>query len=172
MRVPVTEAEAVTTARRRLASATVWRDDRLATLAWWSDADLLAALGPGLAAMATTIGPPPTVVAGVQSSGYLLAPLVAVELGVGMLGIQKLTGPDHITLATDVDALSPHDRVLLVDDVLETAAQARAVRDLVRSRGAALSGVAVLVAYRRVPDLDVTALWGVDELYRHAHPPA
>lgn len=154
---------AVEAARRRLRETTVWSGDRLATLHWWDDARLLRLLGPALAALHPHARV--DVVAGAQSSGYLLAPLVATSLGTGMLGVQKLSEPDgSIRLATADSMPAPGARVLLVDDVVETGAQALAVRDLVLSAGAIWLGTAVMVAYRDVPELNLKALVHIDEL--------
>ncbi|HZE37516.1 MAG TPA: phosphoribosyltransferase family protein [Stackebrandtia sp.] len=150
-----------------LRRTTVWRDGRLATLHWWSDPGLLAALGPALAGLRS--GARPTVVAGVQSSGFLLAPLVAVHLGVGMLGVQKLPRDGGFTLATAEGCPARGDRVLLVDDVVETGAQAGAVRDLVLSAGAEWLGMSALVAYRPFPSLGLRALCDIDSLRPPIH---
>lgn len=156
----------VARARSLVADATQWTPEgRLATLHWWSDPGLLAGIGAGLAALHPDARP--TLIAGVQSSGYLLAPLVAVELGAGMLGIQKLSHDGGITLATARGCPAAEDRVLLVDDVLETGAQAAAVKQLVISAGATWLGVAALVGYREAPDLGLRFLWDVEELHRH-----
>lgn len=163
----------VDAARESLYRRTAWVDDRLATLAWWTDPELLAVLGAGLAGLFPESRP--SLIAGVQSSGYLLAPLVATHWGVGMLAVQKLPQPDgSILLATLEEPVTgarwprPGDRVLLVDDVVETGAQAAAVRDLVVGRGAHWVGAAVMVAYRARPDLGVRALASVDDLRRRA----
>lgn len=170
----------IATAARLLRERTGWVGDRLATLAWWTDPDLLRVLGPALAGLAADRRP--TLVAGVQSSGYLLAPLVATQLGVGMLGIQKQPQADGMILLATVeqtraagDATSStelvlpgrptaDDRVLLVDDVVETGAQAAAVRDLVTTVGATWLGVAAMVSYQPEVDLDVLALTTIGEL--------
>lgn len=161
MRVPVSVALA--RARDAVRDATVWDGDRLATLEWWTDPGVLTRLGPGLRALFPEAVP--TWVVGVQSSGYLLAPLVALELGVGMLGVQKLPEPDGtIRLATAPDAVAPGDSVLLVDDVVESGAQAAAVRDMLVGAGASWLGVATMVTYRERPDLGVRALFDIEQL--------
>ncbi|HIW63191.1 MAG TPA: hypothetical protein H9881_12085 [Candidatus Stackebrandtia excrementipullorum] len=156
-------SEATAAAAALLTRCTAWAEDRLATLAWWTDAELLRALGPGLAALFPSARP--TLIAGVQSSGYLLAPLVAMQRGVGMLAVQKQPQPDgSILLATldDVGGVAGRprtgDRVLLVDDVVETGAQVAAVKDLVVDSGAEWLGAAVMVAYQPRPDLGVESL--------------
>jgi|GEM_PF-6190231 len=183
----------VSAAGRLLRERTGWVGDRLATLAWWTDPDLLRVLGPALAGLWPDRRP--TLVAGVQSSGYLLAPLVATHLGVGMLGIQKQPQPDGMILLATVeetrvagrgsaDALggkgfegmrsgntvpgrpTAADRVLLVDDVVESGAQAAAVRDLVINVGATWLGVATMVSYQPRVDLDIRSLTTITELTR------
>ncbi|GIG67676.1 phosphoribosyltransferase family protein [Phytomonospora endophytica] len=136
--------------------------DRLATLHWWRDAELLALLGPALAALEPVTPDGPTVIAGAQSSGYLLGPLVAIELGLGFVGVQKRPEPDGtITLAIADGVLAPGERVLLVDDLVDTGAQARAVRGLLRRHGATWLGVRALMTLCEpevAQDLGVVAL--------------
>ncbi|WP_409185793.1 phosphoribosyltransferase family protein [Amycolatopsis sp. VS8301801F10] len=102
-----------------------------------------------------------TAVCGIESRGFLLGGAVALELGVGFAAVRKAAGlfpGEKLTRETDPDyrgfrhvlrmqrsALSPGDRVLLVDDWIETGSQALAVRDLVTEAGAELAGCAVLV---------------------------
>ncbi|WP_275295906.1 phosphoribosyltransferase family protein [Amycolatopsis sp. La24] len=102
-----------------------------------------------------------TAVCGIESRGFLLGGAVALELGVGFAAVRKAAGlfpGEKLTRETDPDyrgfrhvlrmqrsALSPGDRLVLVDDWIETGSQASAVRDLVREAGAELVGCAVLV---------------------------
>ncbi|SDN55655.1 phosphoribosyltransferase family protein [Allokutzneria albata] len=102
-----------------------------------------------------------TAVCGIESRGFLLGGAVAMELGVGFVAVRKAAGmfpgekligetePDYCglrhTLRIQRAALSPDDRVLLVDDWIETGSQALAVRELVAAAGAKLVGCAVLV---------------------------
>lgn len=159
----------VDVARELLTRRTVWAGDRLATLAWWTDPELLRALGPGLAALFPSVRP--SLTAGVQSSGYLLAPLVAAHLGVGMLAVQKQPQQDGSMLLATLEETGgvegrPRrgDAVLLVDDVIETGAQVAAVRNVVLECEAEWLGAAVMVAYRPRPDLGVKALVTMEEL--------
>ncbi len=156
-------SDALSRARAAVQSATVWDGDRLATLKWWAEPAVLSSLGAGLRALFRDAAP--TWVVGVQSSGYLLAPLVAVEAGVGMLGVQKLPEPDGtIRLATAPDALAPGDSVLLVDDVVESGAQAAAVRSMLERAGGRWLGVAAMITYGERPDLGVRALFDIEQL--------
>ena len=141
MRLPLT---ALDEARRLLRERTrTAYGDRLATLHWWRDPALLRLLGPALAELDPVA---PTVIAGAQSSGYLLGPLVAVHLGLGFVGVQKRPEADgSITLAIADGVLAPGERVLLVDDVVDTGAQAAAVRGLLERRGGEWLGVRALM---------------------------
>lgn len=100
-------------------------------------------------------------VCGVESRGFLLGAAVAVELGAGFLPVRKGTGmfpgekafgqtsPDYRglrhTLRLQRGAIKAGDRVLLVDDWMQTGAQAMTVRALIEDSGAAWLGCSVLV---------------------------
>ncbi len=102
-----------------------------------------------------------TAVAGVESRGFLLGGAVAIELGVGFIAIRKagalfpgakasaLTAPDYRRKQTELllqrMAIDAHDRILLVDDWIETGSQALAVARLIAECGGRLIGVSVLV---------------------------
>ena len=100
-------------------------------------------------------------VCGVESRGFLLGAAVAVELGAGFLPVRKGTGmfpgektfgqtsPDYRglrhTLRLQRGAINAGDRVLLVDDWVQTGAQAMTVRALIEDSGATWLGCSVLV---------------------------
>ena len=97
-------------------------------------------------------------VACVEARGFMLGPLVARELGVGLIPVRK---PDKLpgkTLRQDygleygtdslemhVDACGPGQRVLLVDDVLATGGTAVAACRLIERAGASVAGAAFLI---------------------------
>lgn len=128
---------------------------------WWRDAQLLARLGSALAGLFDDASP--TVVLGTQSRGTLLAPLVAVHLGVGMVEVRKDDGPladsdawrqtttppdyrdRHLTLGFPKSLVQAGDRVLFVDDWIDTGGQALGAHALVRDAGAHWLGAAVVV---------------------------
>jgi adenine phosphoribosyltransferase len=123
------------------------------------DARSLAAVVAALAAPLR--GEKVDAVCGVESRGFLLGAAVAVELGAGFLPVRKGTGvfpgektfgqttPDYRglrhTLRLQREALGPGDRVLLVDDWVQTGAQALTVKALIEESGAAWLGCSVLV---------------------------
>lgn len=102
-----------------------------------------------------------TAVCGIESRGFLLGGAAAVELGVGFVPIRKDGGifpgekilrqssPDYRnlrhTLRLQRGSLRPGDRVLLVDDWIETGSQAAAVRSMVEECGATWVGCSVIV---------------------------
>ena len=100
-------------------------------------------------------------VVGVESRGFLLGAAVAVELGVGFVAVRK-TGsliPGQVSvartprdyrgresdLALQSASVRAGERVVHVDDWVETGSQARTVGQLVRGLGAEVVGLAVVV---------------------------
>ncbi len=99
-----------------------------------------------------------TVVAGIESRGFLLATPVAYRLGAGVVPIRKKGklpravhkasyaleyGTDSIEAHSD--ALGPKDKVLLIDDVLATGGTAKAACELIAALGGTLAGVCFLI---------------------------
>lgn len=101
------------------------------------------------------------VVVGIESRGFILAPAVALELGAGFAAIRKgdalfpgtkiteMTAPDYRGNRHQLTSLSaqfaPGDRVLLVDDWIETGSQATAAQSLIERCGATLVGISVVI---------------------------
>jgi len=93
--------------------------------------------------------------------GFILGSAVAMHLGVGFVPIRKAgaihpgpkavrqAGPDwrgnQPTLTIQRAALRSNERVLLVDDWIETGSQALAARALIEDCGAQHAGLSVLV---------------------------
>lgn len=129
--------------------ADVWR--------LFSDGDLLRRIASALAEPFRDA----TKVAGVEARGFILGGAVAVELGVGFAAIRKdaglFPGPkvrrrterDHRgnenLLRLQREALSPGDRVVLVDDWAERGSQALAARTLIEECGATFAGLSIVV---------------------------
>lgn len=131
------------------------------TANWWRDPELLAQLGPALADPFRAARP--TVVVAPEVTGLLLGPLVAVALGAGFVPAYKSGGDRRIPAATVWEQtesdyrdrrlalgvrqrhLGVGDRVLVVDDWVETAAQVRALHRLVTACGAEPVGTAAVV---------------------------
>jgi len=102
-----------------------------------------------------------TKVVGIEARGFILGGAVANELGSGFVAIRKQGGllpgeklvrptpPDyrHRTskLRLQRQSLATDDRVLLVDDWVETGSQALTARALVEEAGAEFVGASVIV---------------------------
>jgi adenine phosphoribosyltransferase len=127
---------------------------------WWQDRSILERLPTALAAPFRS--KPPTVVLGPQSSGFLLGPLVARELEVGFVGAYKeinlladsdswlvaMTPPDyrnrHLEFGFRRGSISGADRVLIVDDWVDTGSQLLAMHRLVELAEARVVGTTVI----------------------------
>jgi adenine phosphoribosyltransferase len=102
-----------------------------------------------------------TKVVGLEARGFVLGGAMAAHTGAGFVAVRKQDGwlPGEIAeLETEPDwqgrrhalrlqrgALAPEDRVVLVDDWVETGAQALAARALIQETGATLVGMAIVV---------------------------
>jgi adenine phosphoribosyltransferase len=150
-----------------LRGAFTWHGDRTDqhryadVTGWWRRPGLLRHLGPALAHLFA--GEQPTVVLGPESRGCLLGPLVALHFGVGFVEVrkdrvpssdsdawlQRTTPPDyqdrHLTLGFRKSLIDSGDRVLFVDDWIETGGQAHGAHLLVGDAGATWIGAATVV---------------------------
>jgi adenine phosphoribosyltransferase len=131
-------------------------------------ADILGLLADGafLAQAAEALAAPfraagVTKVAGVEGRGFILGTAVALDLGVGFVPIRKRgaihpgpkavvrTAPDwrgnETELVIQRAVITTADRVLLVDDWIETGSQALAARQLIEDCDAHWAGLTVLV---------------------------
>jgi adenine phosphoribosyltransferase len=97
----------------------------------------------------------------VEARGFVLGALAAHAFGVGLVlarkpdaihpgGVEKVAeDPDwrgrRMTFRISPQAVRREDRLLLVDDWVETGSQARTVSSLVRTLGATLVGVSAVV---------------------------
>ncbi len=97
-------------------------------------------------------------VAAIEARGFILGAPAAIALGAGLVPLRKpgklpwetLSESYELEYGIDAlevhtDALSPGDRVLLVDDVIATGGTARAAAALVATAGADLVGLAALL---------------------------
>jgi adenine phosphoribosyltransferase len=141
-----------------------------------ADHEGLTAVVAGLAEAGRT-GPGVDKVVGIEARGFILAAPVALQLGAGFVPVRKagkLPGPTHrvgyaleygdAVLEIHRDAVSPGERVLVIDDVLATGGTVAAACNLVEACGGEVAGVAVLMELaflggRAVlPDVPLTAL--------------
>ncbi len=97
-------------------------------------------------------------IVGVEARGFILGAAVAYRLGLGFVPFRKPGKLPYDTMSVDyqleygtasleahTDALSPGQRVLIVDDVLATGGTAAAAVELVKSGDAEVVGVGVLL---------------------------
>jgi adenine phosphoribosyltransferase len=152
--------------RERLQSTFRWVGGGLSDPAgWWRDAQLLAWIGAALAEPYRDAGV--TVVVGPESRGFLVGALVARELGAGFVEAYKhgIASDDVLSsgsLSIRRRLLGIEDRVLVVDDWLDTGRQLAAVGSIVAAAGAVYVGAAVIATARPRPG--VHALIDVDAL--------
>lgn len=109
------------------------------------------------------------VVAGIEARGFILGSMVAHALGVGFVPVRKagkLPAAVHrqsytleygtATLEIHQDAVSHHERVLVVDDVLATGGTLAATCELIERCGASVAAIELV--------LEIEALAGRDRL--------
>jgi adenine phosphoribosyltransferase len=97
-------------------------------------------------------------VAGIEARGFIFAAPVARELGAGFVPVRKqgkLPAATYAetyeleygtaTIEMHSDAISPGERVLIIDDVLATGGTAAATASLVRRSGGEVAEVAVVL---------------------------
>ena len=106
---------------------------------------------------------PIDIVAGIEARGFILAPAIALALGVGFVPVRKpgklpaeTIGEDYeLEYGTDrveihADAIKPGQNVLLVDDLIATGGTACAAIRLIERAGGKISTCAFIVD---LPDL-------------------
>ncbi len=136
--------------------------------------------GPALQAIAAALAgsaSDATLIAGLDSRGFLLGAAAAIAAGTGVLAIRKpgklpgrvLAEEYALEYGTARLELHPDDvpsgsRILVIDDVLATGGTAAAACRLLRRAGARIAGVAVAVELvalggrAALPGIQVTAL--------------
>ena len=98
------------------------------------------------------------IVVGVEARGFIFAPPIAMELGVGFAPVRKLgklPGETHAfsyeleygedSLEIHVDSVAPGQRVLVVDDLLATGGTVGACCKLIEKAGAKIVACAFVI---------------------------
>ena len=129
----------------------------------FKDITPLLADGPALGAAVGRLAEPfeaagITKVVGIEARGFILAAPVAVALGAGFVPVRKagklpweINRQEYeLEYGTDLleihrDAVGPHDRILILDDVLATGGTAAATVELVAQSGAEVVALAFLI---------------------------
>ncbi len=100
----------------------------------------------------------PDLIAGIESRGFLMAAPLALKLGLGFVMLRKRNKLPGATIGLDygleygqdrieiqADAITPGQRVVVVDDLLATGGTMAAGIALLRQVGAAVPAAAVLI---------------------------
>ena len=100
----------------------------------------------------------PDIVVSIESRGFIFGAPISLRLGVPFVPIRKEGKLPHMTnrlsydleYGTDVieihrDAITPGQKVVLVDDIIATGGTAEAALNLIESMGAEVVGVCVLM---------------------------
>jgi adenine phosphoribosyltransferase len=108
-------------------------------------------------------------VAGLEARGFILGGAVAHQLGVGFVPVRKKGKLPHAVIGEDyqleygtdrveihTDAITPGDRVLLIDDLIATGGTAMAGINLLERAGANVIGCSFVI--------DLPELGGADKL--------
>jgi adenine phosphoribosyltransferase len=103
-------------------------------------------------------------VVGIESRGFMFAPLVAYNLNAGFVPVrkpgklpaEKVRETYQLEYGTDTvemhrDAVKPGERVLIVDDLIATGGTARATTRLIESQGATVAGLGFLIELTFLP---------------------
>jgi adenine phosphoribosyltransferase len=120
------------------------------------------------------------IVAGIEARGFIFAPAVAYALNAGFVPIRKpkkLPAPTErveyqLEYGTDVleihkDAITPGQKVLIVDDVLATGGTAKAVAHLVEKLGGDLVGLSFVIELDFLKGRDRLPGYKVDSLLHY-----
>ncbi len=143
-----------------------------------SDAAALAEVIDRLTSFARVIEP--DVVVGIESRGFLLGVPVALNLGIGFVPVRKLGKLPYKTISEEyaleygtntveihADAITPGQRVLIVDDLLATGGTASAAARLVEKLGGEVAGFQFLVELAFLPGRIPLSKYPVEALVRY-----
>lgn len=152
------QSDLIGRARERFLNSFRWLDGHADIDGLFRDPELVDLIGAALAAPFEGSGV--TVVAGIEAIGFIPAVLVANAMDVGVVLVRKqarrggakiteVTSPDwrgrEVPLLVHSDHLGKRDRVLIVDDWVETASHVAAAWNLIEACGALVVGVSALV---------------------------
>jgi len=155
----VVDEDLVTRAGRMYLSRFAWIDGHADPWAPLRDPQTLTLIIDALAHLVVSLNP--TVVLSIEARGFLYGPAVASRAGVGFTAVRKAQGPfpgslieaespadyrgNRHRLRLRRDDLRPGDRVVLVDDWIETGSQAITAMRMAEQAGGRWAGCAVIV---------------------------
>jgi adenine phosphoribosyltransferase len=119
-------------------------------------------------------------VVGVESRGFMFAPLVAYNLNAGFVPVRKPGKLPHQTVGSSYDleygsdrlemhrdAIEPGERVLLVDDLVATGGTALAAAKLIEGVGGTVAGMAFVIELSFLGPRERLAPYRVESLIRY-----
>lgn len=119
-------------------------------------------------------------VAAIESRGFMFGPSLAYSLNAGFVPVRKpgklpartVRQDYELEYGTDAveihaDAISPGERVLLVDDVIATGGTARAAARLIESLGGEVAAFGFIVELTFLKGREMLASYEVDSLIRY-----
>jgi adenine phosphoribosyltransferase len=119
-------------------------------------------------------------VVGIESRGFLFAPILAYHLSAGFVPVRKPGKLPAVTLAEGYDleygqdriemhrdAIGPGHRVLIVDDVIATGGTARAATKLVEQAGGEVAGLGFIIELEFLAGREKLAGYEVKSLIRY-----
>lgn len=119
-------------------------------------------------------------VLGIDARGFLVASALAYKLGTGIAIVRKrgklpyetITAEYELEYGTDavemhIDAVTPGQRVLVVDDLLATGGTSRAAVDLVKRSGGEVIACAFVIELRELHGRDKLKPHGVHSLLQY-----
>jgi adenine phosphoribosyltransferase len=119
-------------------------------------------------------------VVGIEARGYMFGPSLAYSLNAGFVPVRKPGklpaktvsasydleyGKDRLEM--HADAISPGERVLIVDDVIATGGTAKAVASLVEGLGGSVTGFGFIIELTFLPGREKLAGYDVESLIRY-----
>jgi len=124
--------------------------------------------------------PPIDKVAGIESRGFMFGPSLAYSLNAGFVPVRKpgklpaakVSQTYELEYGTDrvemhADAVSPGERVLIVDDVIATGGTALATAKLVESLGGEVVGFGFIIELAFLPGRGRLTGYEVESLIRY-----
>ena len=144
------------------------------------DITTLIAHGPGLAATIEHLverarGAEAAAVAGIEARGFIFGAAIASRLGLGFIPVRKAgklpgktIGIDYALeygaarIEIDPGAVSPGERVLLVDDLIATGGTALAAAELLRQAGAVVDHALFVIDLPDLAGADALRAAGVE----------
>jgi adenine phosphoribosyltransferase len=119
-------------------------------------------------------------VVGIESRGFMFAPIVAYDLNAGFVPVrkpgklpyEKIRESYDLEYGTDTlemhnDAIEPGEHVLIVDDLVATGGTALATAKMVESLGGKVSGFGFIIELTFLPGREKLAGYEVESLIRY-----